>query len=144
MIVERGQTLSVGRHRVIGEVTSHYLAQPLSLLGDRFVHSLPKFNLESFQLRAHPIPACLSPELKVASMGSPADVPEAQKVERLRFTQPSSGSISGREATKLDQTGFLRMQRQRELFNRSRRSAWKRRASPSYSKAATMSSAKRT
>jgi hypothetical protein len=48
-------------------------------------------------------------------MGSPGDVPEPQKVERLRFTQPSPGSISGRKATKLDQSGFLRMQRQCEL-----------------------------
>src|SRR3569833_1618183 len=109
MVAERGQTLSVGRHCVICEVSTHHLTQPLPLLRDRFVHPQPKFNLESFQLRAHPIPTCLPPELEVAGMGSPGDVPEAQKVERLQFTQPTPDSISGREATKLDQTGFLRV-----------------------------------
>ncbi len=41
---------------------------------------------------------------------------KSKKVERLRFAKTSCGSMFNRIATKLDQTGLVRMQRQCKLF----------------------------
>src|SRR5450631_3133667 len=101
---------------MIGEISTYHLCQPLTLCRDRFVHPPPQVFFKGFQLRAHPIATALALKLEVAGTGAPADMFKAQKVERLRFPKPPSGTILSRKATEFDQTGLLRMQRQRKLL----------------------------
>ena len=75
-----------------------------------------QFLLYSLQFGAHPISAGLPFKLESASSGAPTDVGKSKKVERLRFAKTSCGSMFNRIATKLNQTGLVRMQRQCKLF----------------------------
>jgi hypothetical protein len=56
-----------------------------------------------------PIPARLSPQLKVIPEAVPTDVREPQKVKSLRLPQAALLSVLGRKATKLDQARLVRM-----------------------------------
>src|SRR5438105_1474394 len=59
MVPKCTQARDVGWHRVEGEVTAHHVAQPLTLLRDRFVHTSPLFFLDGSQLGPHPVLARL-------------------------------------------------------------------------------------
>ena len=116
MVPKCTQTRDVGWHRVVSEVSAHHLAQPLTLLRDRFVHTSPQFFLDGSQLGPHPVPARLPLKLEEALSGAAADVREAKKVERLRFAKTAPRSILGRKAAELDQASLVRMQRECELL----------------------------
>jgi hypothetical protein len=89
VVAKSAEAPEVGRHGVVREVATHHLRQPLTLLRDRLVHPPPQFRFKGFQLGPHPIPSALPLELEEASTTAAADVREAQKVERLRFSQPA-------------------------------------------------------
>ncbi len=102
---------------MVGEVAAHHLAQPLSLLRNRFVHASPQFFLDGSQLGPHAVPARLPLKLEEALAGAAADVSETKEIERLRFAKAAPRSILGRKAAELDQTRLVRMQREVELLH---------------------------
>ena len=117
MVPKCTQTRDVGWHRVVSEVSAHHLAQPLTLLRDRFVHTSPQFFLDGSQLGPHPVPARLPLELEEAPSGVATDVNETKERERLRFAKATLRSIHGRKAAELDHASLARMQRERELLH---------------------------
>src|ERR1700676_960987 len=98
MVPKCTQACDVGWYRVVGKVAAHHLAQPLTLLRDRFMHTSPQFFLDGSQLGTHPVPARLPLKLEEAPSGAATDVSEAKKVERLRFANDTPRSIRCRKA----------------------------------------------
>src|SRR5487761_2539116 len=86
---ERIEPLQVSRNRVIVEVSSHHLCQPVAGLLNRIVHSPAQFGCNIAQLCCHAFPNRLALYRKLAAlMDRAADMSEAQKVERLWFPRP--------------------------------------------------------
>ena len=110
------QRAAVGRHGVVVEEARDDLLEPPALLGDGVVHALAQTFFDLLQLRPQPIAAAGSPQEKLAGPRGAADQGEAEEVEGLRFAQPAPCASSRGKATKLDQAGLVRMQRQRELL----------------------------
>src|ERR1700676_237456 len=98
MVPKSAQACDGGGHRVVGVVTTHHFAQPLTLLRDRFMHTSPQCVLDGPQLGPHPVPARLPLKLEEAPSGAATDVSEAKKVERLRFANDTPRSIRCRKA----------------------------------------------
>ena len=80
------------------------------------MHAPPQFLLDLLELRPHAVPPGSPLEKKPTLAGSPTDESKAQEVEGLRFAKPVPGASGRSGAAKLDQSGLLRMQRQRELL----------------------------
>jgi hypothetical protein len=66
---ERRERPAFGWDRIVGEVASHYLAQPLSLFGYRLVHSTLQLYLDVLQLTPHAVASGLPLKHNIA----PAD-----------------------------------------------------------------------
>ena len=79
------------------------------------MHPSPHLGLDRVQLGAHLLLARDPFELEPSAPVLPADVREAQKIERLRLGDPAALSVSGGEPSELDQPRLLRMQLQSEL-----------------------------
>jgi len=79
------------------------------------MHAPPQLLLDLLELRPHAVPPGSPLEEEAALSGFPADESKAQEVEGLRFAKPTPGASGRSGAAKLDQSGLLRMQRQREL-----------------------------
>jgi len=75
----------VAGHGVVGEMSSHHARQPPSLLEDGQMPASHELILHLLQLRPQPLRSgdALEPEAPVSPL--PADVREAEKVERLRL-----------------------------------------------------------
>jgi hypothetical protein len=99
---------------VVREEAANDLAQPLSLFSDRLVpapsHLLPHLH----ELCSDAVAPALALQQEAPSTGLPADEGKAQKLEGLRFTEPTSSALLRSETAELDQTGLLRMKRQRK------------------------------
>ena len=80
------------------------------------MHPSPKPRLDLRELRLQSVASGLPLELEVSSTRFAADEGEAQDSEGLRFAEPASFTVGRRMTTKLDQAGFVRMERQRELL----------------------------
>src|SRR5262249_32638968 len=114
--VECQQCATVGRHGVVSEESQDDLLKPSPLLGNRLVPPLSQFGLHSSERCAHAVPPSLPLNMEVARRRLTANEREAQEGERLRFTESPPLSIFGRKASELDQSGLLRVERQRELL----------------------------
>src|SRR5271169_2635720 len=114
MVAEGTQRPIIGRDCVIVEEAGHDLPQPVPLSRDRLMQPPSHFLLDVLELRSHAIPTGLAREQELSPTGFAADEGEAQEVEGLRFADPALDAIRRRMATERDQTGFLRMKRQRE------------------------------
>jgi hypothetical protein len=101
---------------MVGKISPNHLRQPSTLPWDRFVHPTPQLHLDVPEPRPHSIPTCLPLEVEGAGPTAAANEGKAEKVESLWLPQSSSRSTLGRKAPKLDQTSFLRMQRQSKLL----------------------------
>src|SRR5438128_9770231 len=110
--VQRG---AVERHSIILVVPSQHRSDPLALLFQWIMHSSPKLLFQSFQLRLHSLPHRLAHYREPSPSRLPADVREAQKVERLRFPLASTLPIPHCMPAELDQPSLFFMQRQLEL-----------------------------
>jgi hypothetical protein len=99
---------------VVREEAANDLAQPLSLFSDRLVpapsHLLPHLH----ELCSHAVAPALALQQEAPSTGLTADEGKAQKLEGLRFTELASSALLRSETAELDQTGLLRMKRQRK------------------------------
>jgi hypothetical protein len=105
----------VAGHGVVGEMSSHHARQPPSLLEDGQMPASHELILHLLQLRPQPLRSgdALEPEAPVSPL--PADVREAEKVERLRLGESPFRSVLRCIAPELDQPGLLGMQLQVEL-----------------------------
>jgi hypothetical protein len=107
--------VDVAGHGVVGEVTPHHARHPAPLLGDGELPAAPKLGFYLLQLCPHPLLDSDAPKPEASISGLPAQVREAQEVERLRLPQPPLSSVRCREAAELDQASLVRVQLQVEL-----------------------------
>ena len=105
------------------------------------MHSPSQLFLDFLEFRPHAVAPALPVDQEFAGAAFAADEGEAQEAEGLRLAEPALRALGHRKAAELDQAGLVRMERQRELPNRMRIAARKRRASASCSKPTTRSSA---
>src|SRR6266568_9084325 len=112
---EHSQRLTVGRHGMIVEVALDDLSQPFPLDRDRLVPTPPQFLFDHLHLRPHAIGPGLPFDLELAPARLAADEDEAQEAEGLRLTEPAPLAVFRRMASELDQSGLLRVERQRML-----------------------------
>src|SRR5487761_1623974 len=102
-------------HRVVGEMSSHHACQPSPLLGDGPVPASPKLGFHLLQLRPQPPFDGDAPEPESPVPRLPADVGEAQEIERLRLCKAPLSPVRRRKAAELDKAGLVRVQLQAEL-----------------------------
>jgi hypothetical protein len=114
MITEGAHGRTIGWHGMIAEEAGDDLPQPLPLFRDRLMHALLHFLCDFLKLCPHAILPGLPLQAEVACSGLAADEGKAKKVEGFRFSNPAPGTSGRREAAKLDQASFVRVQRQRE------------------------------
>jgi hypothetical protein len=98
---ERRERPAIGWDRIVGEVASHYLAQPLSLFGYRLVHPTLQLYLDVLQLTPHAVASGLPLKHESAAARSSTDESEAQEGERFRLSKPAPLSIGRCKAAKL-------------------------------------------
>ncbi len=96
-------------------MTSHHARQPAPLLGDEEVPASPKLGFHLLELDPQPLLDGDAPEPEAPVLRLPADVREAQEIERLRFRMTTLFSVRRREAAELDEAGLVRVQLQVEL-----------------------------
>src|SRR5438067_8892704 len=77
--------------------------------------SLSHLLLNFLELRPHAVASGFPFHLELSAAACSADEGETQKIEGLRFSEPPMSAALHCEAAELDQTGFLRMECQREL-----------------------------
>src|SRR4029077_16449993 len=85
------------------------------LLSYRSMHSVQHILTDHLQLANQPFGLCLAFDHELAVSGLAAVVRKAQKVEGLRATLPGSCSALDGEPPKLDQPGFVLVDRKAEL-----------------------------
>src|ERR1019366_8822981 len=115
VISKRGQCQAIGRHGMIGKIAGDDLSKPFPCFRDGPVCSSLQRFLDLPELRTHAVPTCLPPDPEVASSGFIANEHEPQELEGLRFGTSALLAVLGRKAAELNQTGLVRMKRQREL-----------------------------
>ena len=84
---ERDERMAVRRHSVIGKESAHYLPQPLPLLWDRLMPSLPQLLFDFLELRLHAITSRLSTQQELTLLRLAAEEGETQEVESLRLAE---------------------------------------------------------
>src|SRR5216683_1674570 len=89
-IPKHPQTRQVSWYRVVVEVALHDRLEPLSGVGHGIVHALAELLLNLSQLSSHALADRGAPHHESPQSVLPADVLEAQKVERFRFAFSSS------------------------------------------------------
>src|ERR1700723_2981991 len=111
---ERTEHANVGGHGVVVEPALDHLAKPLPLSRRRFMHALSQAFLDLLQLRPHAVASALALQEEAAFARFAADEDEAQELEGLRLAQAASFAVGRCETAELDQTGLVRMERQRK------------------------------
>src|SRR5205809_6630233 len=140
---EGDERATVGRHRMVVEVSGDDSFQPLSLCRDWLMHSPPQLLFDHLQLRPQAIGPGLPLDLELAPTRLAADEDEAQEAEGLLSGLPSPRRLRFAAAWRPNSINRVFSEwRDSEYFpNRSRISSRKRRASASCSKPTIMSSA---
>ena len=113
---ERRERPTVCGYRIIGEVACNDLPQPVSLIWDSLVHSLPQLRLDFLELRPHAVAPGLPLKLESSPSRFAADEGEAQESEGLRSADTAFLVVGRRMAAELNQAGLVRMERQRECL----------------------------
>ncbi len=115
LVAEGPDRFAVAGHGVVGEVPSHHACQPAPLLRDGEMPASQALVFDLGQLRPHPFRDRLTRQPEPPGAGLPADVREAEEVERLRLAQTPTSPVDGGEAPELDQPRLVRVQLQPEL-----------------------------
>src|SRR6266700_239245 len=115
LVAEGRDQIDVAGHGVVVEVSPQHARQPAPLLGDGPVTAPPKLGFHLLKLRPHPLFDGDAPEPEAPVPRLPANMGEAQEIERLRFREPASSPVLRRKAAELDKAGLVRMQLQAEL-----------------------------
>ena len=79
------------------------------------MHALSELVLDLSQFRPHPLRDGNAPQPETPVLGLPAEVREAEEVERLGFSDATSCSCPGSKAPELDESRLVGMQFQVEL-----------------------------
>src|ERR1700722_2291408 len=111
---ERTEHANVGGRGVVVEPALDHLAKPLPLSRRRVMHALSQAFLDLLQLRPHAVASALALQEEAAFARFAADEDEAQELEGLRLAQAASFAVGRCETAELDQTGLVRMERQRK------------------------------
>src|SRR5712691_3853217 len=113
---EREQRRAVHGYPVVPQMPLHDRAQPPAHYRDRSVQAPPKLGFHRAQLGLQPLPDRLPHhrEPPIAPL-LPADVREAEEVERLRLPLPGASPVLGRERPEFQQARLLGVQLQAEL-----------------------------
>ncbi len=114
-IPKRMQAVEVSRYRVVVEVALDDRSKPLPRARYRIMPTLPELLLEFLQLLPQTLADRLPLHGKVSPPALPADVREAQKVERLRLAFSSSFPVEFGVPPELDPARLVRMQFQPKL-----------------------------
>ena len=96
---EHDDRRAVHGHPVVASVPTYNLAQPCAHHWDRIVQPPPQLGLHLTELRLQPLPDRLPHHREPSVPLLPADVREAEEVERLRLPLAGALSVSGREGT---------------------------------------------
>jgi hypothetical protein len=112
LVAKHVQRRAVHGHPVIADVPTNDQTQPPAHLRDRVVQAPPEFGFHLAQLRLHPLPARLPNHREPPIPLLPADVREAEEIERLRLPLPDAPPALGRVRTELQQPRLLGVQRQ--------------------------------
>src|SRR3990172_11210713 len=104
---EREQRRAVHGHPVVPQMPLHDRAQPPAHLGDRRVQAAPERGFDLAQLRLQPLPDRLPDHREPPVPLLPADVREAEEVERLRLPLPCVPPPRGRAWPELPQAPLL-------------------------------------
>ncbi len=116
LVTEQLQRRAVHGHSVIADVSTHHRAQPLACLRNGSVHAPLQFGFHLAQLRLQPFTNRL-PQHRVVTVAPllPADMREAQEVERLRLSLSALLPVLDRIRPELQKARLLRMQFEAEL-----------------------------
>jgi hypothetical protein len=109
LVVESLQGVEVQGHRVVVEVPTEDRGQPFTHLGDGVVPAPPEEHLDLPELGSKPLAHGQPYERETPFPRLPADVREAEEVERLGLTPSLPLSVGRRVATELDQAGLFGM-----------------------------------
>src|SRR5208337_3808796 len=109
------QAVEVSRYRVVVEVALHDRPEPLSRLRNRIVPTLPELLLNFLQLPPQSLGDRLPLHGKLPPPVLPADMREAQKVERFRLTFSPSFPVQLGKRPELDPARLVGMQLQPKL-----------------------------
>jgi hypothetical protein len=93
----------------------HDRLEPFPGLRHRIVHSSSELLLNLLQLRPHTLADRLAPHLERPAPGLPADVREAQKIERLGLAFPSPSPVRFGIPPELDPARLVGMEFQSKL-----------------------------
>ena len=142
---KEAQRGGVHGHAVVSEVPTNDRLQPSALLRDGIVHASSQLGFDLAQLGLQPFADGLPQhrETPVAPLRR-ANMRESEEVERLGLALAAPAPVVGREGSELDEAGFVGMQFEFELEERSSSSSRNCRASISLWKPSTMSSANLT
>src|SRR5881409_3070151 len=111
---EHAYRRAVHGHSVVASVPTHNLTQPCTHHWDRIVQPPPQLGLHLTELRLPPLPDRLPHHREPPTPLLPADVREAEEVERLRLPLPGPPPVLGREWPEFQQSGLLGVQLQPE------------------------------
>ena len=99
---EYAETVEVSRYRIVVEVALHDRLEPLAGLAHGIVHTLTELLLNLPQLRPHAFADRLAPHREPPYPILPADVREAEKIERVGFPFSSAFPVLFRKSAELD------------------------------------------
>src|ERR1039458_8076453 len=99
---EYAETVKVPRHRIVVEVALHDRFEPLTGLAHRIVHTLTELLLNLPQLRPHAFADRLAPHREPPYPILPADVREAEKIERVGLPFSSTFPVLFSKSAELD------------------------------------------
>jgi hypothetical protein len=103
---EARQCAKIRRHCVVCKEAGDDLPQPVPLLRDGLMHSLPQLCFDLLELGRHAVTSGLPLEPEITPPRLAADEAKAQKVEGLRFAEPALFAGGRRVATELDHADF--------------------------------------
>lgn len=112
---EYAETVEVSRYRIVVEVAPHNRLEPLAGLTHGIVHTRTELLLDLPQLRPHAFADRLAPYREPPPPVLPADVREAQKVERLGLAFSSTFPVLFGESAELDPSRFIWVEFQSKL-----------------------------
>src|SRR5881396_3672415 len=112
---KHGDRRAVHGHPVVTSVPTHNLTQPCAHHRDRLVQPSLQLGFHLTELRLHPLPDRLPHHREPSTPLLPADVREAEEVERLRLPRAGALSVLGREGPEFQQPRLLGVQLQAEL-----------------------------
>src|SRR4029453_2270093 len=113
--VERVQGWPVHGYPVVPQVPLDDRPQPRAHHGNRNVHAAPQLGLDLAQLRLQPLPDRLPHHREAPIPLLPADVREAEEVERLRLPLAGALPVVSRERPEFQQPRLLGVQLQPKL-----------------------------